>query len=373
VSIEPWRCRFGSYSLAGPRDLDAVAALLRDSPAQGDMRLFVRPGAEFLSGRALVGRRAVILGRAPEGAPIFLCELRDYPVYLGGRLARATHLGTLRAGGVSRRQFGALEHGFLALRHFARRLEFADTFFTSIPLDDPLLTAVARAGLPRLPRHLMLGDVQSLMTPARHKGATPALPPGYAVLPAALDDARELEGLLAASGSRWSFSPGLTAADIRALLERKNEPLSSFDLLTLRHRGLIVGCAGIWDQRGQRRSLVESYSLGAGMLRLLRCLSGRDAPVWPAPGGDLELIHLPFFTVLHSHAQAGKALLERAMEQAANLGGQVCALSLSIHNPLRRILGLKGESRVIRIYRLIFPGAAGEGERFAPQPEFALM
>ncbi|MDR2488391.1 MAG: hypothetical protein LBD42_02685 [Desulfovibrio sp.] len=373
MSVSPYQCRFGSYSLAASQDREAVSALLRVSPDQGDMRLALQPGSDFFTDRDLLGRRAVILGRSPHGSPIFLCEMREYPVYLAGKAGKAVYFGLLRAGGPYRRQLGVLEHGFLALRYFARRLEFADEFFTAVPHDNTLLKAVAEARLSRLPQHIMLGDVQSLFLPAQSGLAEEELPAGYSVDPATADDAKELEGLLAASGSSWSYAPAPSADDFAFLLAGNS--FFSRTMLALRHGGLIVGCAGVWDQRAQRQVLVEGYSLGTNLLRFVRGLTARDLPALPAPGGSLELIGLPFFSIRHSHIAAGRALLDRAVRHAGTLGGQTCALCLSMQNPLRRKLGLEGVPRYIRIYRVLFPGAgtAVEGKFFAPQPDFSLL
>ena len=375
MSIPPYQCRFGTYSLAGPHDHSVLADLLRSSSDHGDIRLIIQREPNFFADRNPLGKSAAVIGRSPQGKPIFLCEMREYPVYLAGRPIQAVYLGLLRTAGEYRRHIGVLEHGFLAIRKFARLLGFADEFFTAVSHDNLPLRTVLEAGLPRFPRHVRLGDVQSLLLSVQQGRPAPELPAGYSLDLAVPGDAKELEGLLAASGSGWSYAPAPDAGQFVFLLAGGDEARAVFDILVLRHNGLAVGCVGVWDKREQRQLLVEGYSPGAALTRAWRSLIARDAPALPAPGNRLELVFLPFFNIRHSHAEAGGILLRRAMHYAGTLGGQLCALCLSEQNPLGREMGVKGQSSRIGIYRVVFSGrgAAAEGRFFAPQPDLSLL
>ena len=370
-----YQCRFGTFSLAEPHDHAALSALLRSVPDQGDIRLVQRREPDFLADRNILGKSVTVIGRDPRKRPMFMCEMREYPVYLGGRATRAVYLGLLRLAREYSRNVGVLEHGFLALRSFARRLGLADEFFTAIPFDNTLFRTIMEAGLPRLPRYSMMGDVQGQFLPAQSARADEEPPDGYSLELAGPGDERDLEGLLAASGSAWSYAPSLSAAQLSTLLAKDEESAAVPEMLILRHNGLAVGCVGVWDQRGQRQLWVEGYSLGTVLLRSLRGLMAGGKPMLPAPGSRLELVSLPFFSIRQSHAKAGDFMLRQALYYAGTMGGQVCALSLSEQNPLRRDLTLKGWSRRIRIYRVLFHGAGTttEGRFFAPQPELALL
>ena len=375
MDIAPYTCRFGSYSLAGPQDGDALAELLRSRSAPGDMRLTMRREPNFFAHRNFVGKQAAVIGRTPRGEPMFMCEMREYPVYLSGKPTRAVYLGLLRLAGEYSRHVGVLEHGFLALRNFAHRLEFADEFFTAVSHDDVRTRAILEARLPRLPRHVKLGAVRSLLLPVPAGPAAPELPEGYALEPAEPRDAKDLEGLLAASGASWSYAPAIGATQFTALLTQDRDLRPVSDLLVLRHNGLAVGCVGVWDQRGQRQLIVEGYSTAAALKRTLFSLVGRGTPLMPAPGDRLELVYLPFFSIRHSHAEAGAMLLRQALHHAGTLGGRVCALCLSPQNPLFSQLDITDHAHGIEIYRVIFPsvGPAAENRLFAPQPELALL
>ena len=89
MSIPPHQCRFGTYSLAGPHDNGLLSELLRSSPEYGDIRLTIQREPDFFADRNLLGNSAVIIGRSPLGKPMFLCEMREYPVYLAGRPIQA--------------------------------------------------------------------------------------------------------------------------------------------------------------------------------------------------------------------------------------------------------------------------------------------
>ena len=375
MNISSYQCRFGSYSLAGPQDQGALSALARSVAENGDMRLITRREPDFFADRNPLGKSAVVLGRGVKGTPMFMCEMREYPVYVAGKAARAVHLGLMRVAGDYVRHVGVWEHGFLALRNFARRLGFCDEFFTSIPYDNEPVRRILEAGLPRLPRYAMLGDVQNLLLPVPDKREELALPDGYAITVATPDDAKDLEGLLAASGSGWSYSPAISAGKLAPLLAREGGHPGFSGMLVLRHKGLPVGCVGVWDQRGQRQVWVEGYSLGTMLSRSFQSLVGGGSGL-PAPGKRLELVFLPFFSLRHSHAKAGELLLRRAQQYAGALEARICSLGLSEQNPLRHELHLKGRTRRIRIYRVLFPGSgttAAEARYFAPQPEIALL
>jgi hypothetical protein len=375
MNLSPYQCSFGSYSLAAPEDHKDMAVLLRAFPEPGDVRLIRQREPNFFADSNLFGKSAAIIGRSPRGRPVFMCEMREYPVYLAGGVAPAVYLGLLRAAGAQRRLLAVLEHGFVAVRLFARRLGFAEEFFTAVPHGNARLKAIVEAGFAKLPRHVALGDVQSLLLPVPGDEEQADLPADYSVSLAAAHDAQELEKLLAVSGSGWSYAPAPSAVQWLSLLGQEKPADLPFDMLVLRHKGLIVGCVGIWDQRGHRQLLVEGYSLSTNLLRLVHGITARDAPALPAPGNRLELVSLPFFSILHRHVEAGKLLLKRAAHQAGAKGGQICSLSLSVQNPLLRRLDLKGLSRHIRIYRVVFPGPGLNRERklFAPQPELALL
>ena len=375
MNTAPYQCRFGTYNLAGPHDHAAVSHLLRSVPVQGDTRLSLRREPDFAAYRNPLGKSAMIIGRGTQGNPMFLCEMREYPVYIGGKPSKAVYLGPLRVAPEYRRHIGVLEHGFLAVRTFARRMELADDFFAAIPYDDIPARTIAEAGLARLPRYAMLGDIDSMLLPARSNRGAPEPSEGYSIDPGAPVDARDMEGLLAAAGAAWSYAPALSAGQLTALLGRERGSISFSDILMLRHNGLAVGCVGVWDQRGRRQQYVEGYSLGTSLLRIWYGLTGRKTPFLPSPGSRLELVYLPFFSIRHNHAKAGLVLLEHALRRAGARGGRVCALALAEQNPLHRSLGLKGQIRRVRIYRVIFPGSGkpSEGRLFAPQPELALL
>ena len=190
MSIPPHQCRFGTYSLAGPHDNGLLSELLRSSPEYGDIRLTIQREPDFFADRNLLGNSAVIIGRSPLGKPMFLCEMREYPVYLAGRPIQAVYLGLLRTAGDYRRHIGVLEHGFLAIRKFARLLGFADEFFTAVSHDNLPLRAILEAGLPRFPRHVRLGEVQSLLLPVQQGRAAPELPAEYSLELAVPGDAK---------------------------------------------------------------------------------------------------------------------------------------------------------------------------------------
>ena len=377
MDIAPYQCRFGTYSLAGPHDHAALAALLRSNPMHGDIRLALCREPDFSANRNPFGKRFTVIGRSPQGTPMFLCEAREYPAYIAGKVAKVVYLGLLRVAREYRRQLGILEHGFIALRGFARKLECADDFFTVVPYGNEYTRTVLEAGISKLPRCTALGDMHLLLLPTHGSQFKRDLPESYSIDSATPDSLKDIEGLLAASGSPWSYAPAIHSQQLANLFSNPKNAFSFSDMLILRHKGLAVGCVGVWDQRGQRQQLVDGYSAGTAILRpFYNMLAGiRKTPLLPAPGDRLELVFLPFFCIRHNHLEAGAALLHQALQHAGAKGAKVCSLAFSEQNALYTRLPMGGSSWRLRVYRVVFPGSGkpAEGRFFSPQPDLALL
>lgn len=375
MDTSPYLCRFGAYSLAGAQDNKALGMLLRSPIEYGDMRLSIQREPDYFAARNPLGKSLTIIGRTEQGKAMFMCEMRELPVYMSGKPSRAVYLGPLRVAREYSRHIGVLEHGFLSLRTFARRMGFANEFFSAIPYAHTTARRIFEAGHPKLPRYAMLGDIESWLMPTQGVQPPSELPEGYTVTLATPADAKELEGLLAASGSGWSYAPAMSAGQMADLLVKARGLTAFSDMLVLRHKGMIVGCVGVWDRRAQEQVRVESYSVGTALARMFLGVTSKNLGMLPSPGNTLELAYLPFFSVRHSHAKAGGILLRLASFHAGTLGARAGVICLSEQNSLGRELGLSGRASRIRIYRILFPGkgTVGESRLFAPQPEIALL
>lgn len=376
MSIPPYRCRFGTYSIAGPRDAADIGVLLRKTPMHGSTRMLYTREPDFFADTNPLGGNAAIIARSPGGDAMLLYELREYPVYVAGKATRAVYLGLLRVAEAYRRNIGLLEHGFLALRGFARKLGFADSYFTSIALDNTPARRLLEAGLARLPRYMAQGDMETLLFSTRLGRSNEPLPKHYELGQAKPADADELENLMAANSRVWNYACAPGPGQLTSLLS-SGRAFSFSDITVLRHKGLAVGMIGVWDQRPYRQLLISGYSSGMEACRPFYNLwaSFKKLPLLPPPGNRLSLVFLPFFHLQGGHSALADFLLRRALHKAAGKGAALCALGLSPQNPLRRRIALPVHTYRTRIYRVQFPGAllAGSDVTIATQPEIALL
>lgn len=374
---EAYHCRFGTYSLAGPEDeRDLAALLLQSVPEQGVVNTILTRQPDFFAGGNPLGNYATILARSPDGAPLLLFEMREYPVYIESRPVRAVGLGLLRMARPFRWRRGLLEHAFLAMRGFARKLGFADIFFSAIPVDNAPARRFFEAGLPRMPVYKPQGDVTVRILTVKRGAPETSLGGEYEILRAEPENIADIAALLAATGPAWGYSPALRTADLE-LLFSAGQGFDIQDMLILRHKGYAVGCLGVWDQRSVRQVRVTGYSAEAGVGRAAynfwAGVTGK--PRLPGAGSPFELAWLPFFRLLKNHQDQARPLLERGLLLAGSKGADFCAVGMADQNRLRAALSGTVLSLPIRIYQVTFPGSArtGSGGLFAPQPELALL
>ena len=373
---EPYQCRFGTYSLAGPEDERDLAALLRSAPEQGVVHTTLTRQPDFFAGANSLGKYAVVLARSPGGTPMLLFEMRECPVYVESKPTRVVFVGLLRVAQQFRWRVGLLEHAFLAMRGFSRKLGFADHFCSTIPLDNEPARRLFEAGLPRMPQYKVQGDV-TVSVLAVKQGVSELVPPDeYEIRRAGPENIPEIAGLLASVGPAWGYSPALRAGDLERLFSA-GQGFEIHDMLMLRHKGYAVGCIGVWDQRCVRQLHVSGYpvdsSVGRAFYNLWAGMTSK--PRLPAPGSRFELTWLPFFCLMKNHQARAGALLDAAQRDAGAKGAAFCAVGMAAQNRLRPVLGNTILNIPIRIYQVIFPGSAraGTGGSFTPQPEMALL
>ena len=376
VAIPPYQCRFGTFSIAGVEDGATLQHLLRTAPSHGAVRILQTREPYFFADANPLGHGMVLVARSNRANPMLLHEVRDYPVYMDGRQTRALCLRMLRSAEHYRARLGILEHSFLALSGFIRKLGFVTNIFAAIDHDDADTRRIFEAGLKRLPRFIHQGDIHTSILSVDLGESAPGLPEGYTLEQAAPENAQELAFLLASNNAGWTYAPALDTAQITALLSTRTD-ISFSDMVILRHGGTAAGCIGIWDQRAYRQQWIQGYSPGLGLFRPLRNLWAdlRKAPQLPAPGTPLESVYAAFFCLRPSHAACAGALVRRALHHAAQKGATVCALGISPRNPIMDKLPLSAAySYRTGIYRVLLgqqeKGAPGG---FSPQPEIALL
>lgn len=376
MNIDPYECRFGTYRIAEPKDTPDIAALLRSNPMHGSIRTFYSREPDFFADVNLLGKSALILARSPKQIPMMLYEMREYPVFFEGKPEQAVYLGLLRVAEAFRNRIGLLEHGFFSLRYFADRLDLANNFYTSIAVDNHPARRLLEAGLSCLPRYIPQGTLHTLLLSTGLAQQFPNLPSPYAITPANPDDAAELAALLTANTQGWNYATALTVQSLTTLVSARAS-FSFSDIAILRHNGLAVGCAGVWDQRAYRQQQIQGYASGLNLLRPLYNLWAgmKRTPRLPAAGNRLELVFLPFFCLEGRHVSMADTLLRYCLHHAAAKGAHICALGFSPQNPILPRLTLPRYSYHTRIYQVQIPGSRTRttNDADAPQPEIALL
>ena len=378
--ITPYQCRFGTYRLARQDDKNDIAFLLRSTLTYGTVEIIQSREPDYFADINPLGNSAGIIGHSPNGRPMFFLDIRDYPVYLSGRSERAVYIGLLRVAEAFRKLPGVLEHGFLALSGFARKLGFADNFYTSVDSENTPLRRLVESGNQRLPRHSFQGELQTLLMSVRLGQAGPSLPDGYTIRAATPDNAPELVSLITTSGQPWDYSTALNLEQLTRLLSARQD-FSFGDMFILRHEDTPVGCVGVWDQRAYRQQWIQGYDSGTGFIRPLNNLFAgvRKIPTLPASGNALETVYLVFLSIRPRHLSMARPLIRRAIHHAGQKGASVCVLGLSVQNPLTNRLALAGYTFNKRIYKMRFPGVADKNSGssgagvFVPQPEIAFL
>ena len=321
------------FELARGTDEPALRRLLRAAPLAGEIRVSLErePCIDFAS--AIEGERTqIIVARGAHADGVVAMGARTLLTsFVNGTPTRVGYLSLLRVLPQYQGRAGLLKRGYAALR--ALHGDGAATLYvTTIVADNTRARRLLEAGLAGFPTYRYLGDLLTLLLPARAPGRRP--PDGLTVAGAGAADVPEIARCLARNGARFQFAPSWTVADL--LSPQRSRGLEVGDFLVARRGARLVGCAALWDQRDFKQVLVRGYGTRLRLARpwwnLLAPLGG--APRLPPVGSALAFAYLSHLAVDDDAPPVFAALIEAAAAAAARRGLPHLALGLAERHPL---------------------------------------
>lgn len=278
------------FARAMPADYPDIAALQRDRPLSGDIRLALVSHPDFGQASALLPRGATFVARRGESDHIVGMATRVVQRrFWNGEPRLIGYLSQLRTV-VGIRNLSPLHRGFSAVRetHASDELDFD---ITAIADDNAPARRLLERGLPGLPRYEPLCRLETLILPTENRGTGAA---------------REIRAL---RPSDWPTVRNFLYDTLRhrplAPAWHLQHPLAQLpglrdeDVYIAYKDGAIAGVVMLWDQRPQRQVLVHSYAPWLGHLRLVANLAQRivGKPRLPAPGEALALAYVACLAV----------------------------------------------------------------------------
>jgi hypothetical protein len=242
------------FELARGADEPALRRLLRAAPLAGDIRLTLEREPCIDLANAIEGERTQILvARAAGDETVVAMGARTLlSSYVNGMPTRVGYLGLLRVLPQYQGHPALLKGGYAALRALHRDAA-ATLYVTTIVADNLRARRVLEAGLRGFPTYRYLGDLLTLLLPARRRRRAP--PHGISVATAGAGDLEEIVRCLARNGERFQFARCWTATELRSAVRSRGLALGDF--IVARRGARLVGCAACWDQREFKQVVVR--------------------------------------------------------------------------------------------------------------------
>ncbi len=361
------------FSLATESDEPDLRRLLRENRLGGRYQITLeREPNAFRADFEQAIFQAFIIARTREtGEPVGLCEKVVWPAFVNDKLEQLPYIGALRVSEKYRNRITVLKGGFEALRLMARHDGELPYALTSITSDNAVARRILTANLPGLPAYHPVGDFSTFAMRAKRTAVDAA------IIPAADDDLAEVAEFLNRSNSHYDFSYAWTEPSLRSL--------SSFGLRPehfLLHRkcGKLRGCIAVWDQRGNRQTVMRAYPPSVSLLRPLANLAAPlvGFPRLPKNGAAINQAMLSHMAVENDDPYVFGALLSAGLSQARTRGFEVASTGFASSRRLREAL-LK-QTRAIEyrtsLYLAHWPDGAdavAAMKPMIPHPEMALL
>lgn len=285
------------FSLATERDGAELRALARSLPMEGAIRLALHREPDFFAAER-IGAQAldVIVARERESGRIVGYGTRSVRrLFVNGEPADVGYLSSLK-GLPEVRRGTLLARGYRALRDLHQDGK-TPYYFSIIFEDNHMAREILTSGRAGLPRYQAVGRMHTyaldvgVCRPERWPTSGASVSRGSSrTLPAVVTYLNDVN-------RKFQFSPRYEPSDFH---NARLLPGFTPDQLCVATRGeIIVGVAGLWDQRAIRQSVVAGY---AGLLGWLRPLYNAYAtmarrPRYPPPGSPLRACYAAFLAV----------------------------------------------------------------------------
>ena len=253
------------FAIATQSDGAEIRRLLRENPMAGAISLSLEREPDYFADADLAGEtKQTIIAR--EGGRVVCagsCVVRER--FVNGKPCRVGYLGGLRLDVKWAGRFDILRRGYGFFREVQAEAP-ADFYFTSVASDNERARWFLERGLPGMPKYEFVGEFVTVLLSTRGLGRGAGANEKDV-------SAEELVGLLNEHNSRYQFAPVWAEAGLKAL-----EPLGLVlgDFHVIRN-GEGVTCAGIWDQRIFKQTVIRGYATPLRQARPVLNFTGRLA------------------------------------------------------------------------------------------------
>jgi hypothetical protein len=374
------------FALARAEDDPALRRLLRATPMPGAISLGFEREPDYFRGCGIAGAedRTIVAFENEHLVCMGRCSVRHR--FLNGQPRRVGYLGELRLAASAQGRFDILRRGYQFFFREVFQEEPPIVWFTSIASDNHRSIRFLERNLRGMPRYDFLGEFVTVLIPVpRRRSTVNRLTSGVETKPGAeglrceAGSSMRIESitrLLNEQGARFQFAATWASGQLSAL-EPWGLPPGDWQCVLLK-RGL-VACAGLWDQRSFRQTVLRGFSRRMAAVRpfinLAAAVAG-GAGV-PAAGSTLAQGFLSPLAIASGCDEMLLPLLSTSLSVARNRGLSFLTLGFAATAPSLAILRrhFRGREYRSRLYRVSLPGcgvdAALDGR--AVMPEVALL
>lgn len=352
------------FAVASREDDADIRRLLRESLLAGAISLSFEREPDYFADTIVPfeSKQTIVARDGGELVCMGSCSVRSR--FINGRESRVGYLGGLRLARGHAGQVEILRAGY----EFFHQLQAeapADYYFTSIAADNHRARRVLERGLPGMPAYQFLGDLVTVLIPARKlSNSQPARV-------ASEVDLVDWAGRLNEFNRSFQLAPVWSA-----------EELSALSQLGLQREHFIQSgkaSAAIWDQSSFKQTVVREYTPGLKRLRPW-------ANAWASIAGGIRLPQLgavirnAYLSHLVTDASPEHLadLLRLAQSRAGEAALEMLTVGFAASDPRLSIVRKHFRVReyLSRIYLVHWPDCgrtAGEWEQRLLAPEVALL
>lgn len=358
------------FELATEADDPEIRRLLRDNWMAGPIAISLEREPNFFADADLLDETKRTIVAREDGRIVCVGSSTTRVRFVNGEPRTVAYLGGLRLDRSVAGRFDILRRGY----EFFQELEADEPavfYFTSIAAGNERARRFLERGLPGMPRYEFIGEFVTLLLPtdptARHSRS-----PGSVVCESAMP--AEICDFMNDRGRDYTLRPCWSPGELSALEDRG----TSLRIAT--RNGRIVGCAGLWDQRAFKQTVVRAYAPWLSRLRPLANVTARlrRQPRLPPIGSTLAQAYVFNVVVDHQDAETMIALVGELAGLAKQRGVELLTLGFAANDP--RLSTIRGRFSCrefhSRIYRVKWDGNTGVELKLngtAIDPEVALL
>jgi hypothetical protein len=253
----------------------ALRQLLRDTPLAGSISVSLEREPSFFAAESLLGPEHQTLVALENGRVVAAGSISARQRFINGEAMRVGYLSTLRLSQSCRGRSAILRRGYAEFQRIHAR-GGPPIYLSSIIADNEPARKFLERGLEGMPTYLFLGEFITLVIQCRRLRALTGRArgrlegTGFQVTSRLAKNSHEIAGLLNRHNQNYQFAPVWSAQDICP---------DNMEVVNSR-TGAPVACAGIWDQRAVKQSVVRGYS---GTLRRVKPFLNLAATVMGTP------------------------------------------------------------------------------------------